>query len=85
LTDDQLIERVDLPGVVEVAGQWYGVTDSGRTLHVVVGEVRIGVRAVCGQKVDREAVPLDGVRLCRRCGRLTAPSVSTNVRAEHIR
>jgi len=30
LTHDQLIERVDLPGVVDVAGQWYGVTDSCR-------------------------------------------------------
>lgn len=67
----RFVERVDLPGAVDVAGHWYGVTDSGRTLHVVVGEVRFGVRAACGQAVDREAVPLDGIRLCRRCDRAT--------------
>lgn len=71
MTDDRFVERVDLPGVVDVVGQWYGVTDRGRTLHVVVGVVYMGVRAVCGQAVDREAVPLDGSRLCRRCDRLT--------------
>lgn len=72
MTNDDLVERIDLPGVVDVAGQWYGVTDRGRTLHVVPGAVRVGVRAVCGQTVDREAVPLDGNRLCRRCDQLTS-------------
>ncbi len=70
MTSDHLVERID------VAGQWYGVTDNGRTLHVVIGAVRAGVRAVCGQAVDRAAVPMDGNRLCRRCDR-PAPAVST--------
>jgi len=33
----QLIRRIDLPGVVDVADQWYAVTDAGRTLHIVLG------------------------------------------------
>lgn len=63
----QNVERVDLPGAVDVAGAWYGVTDAGRTLHVVLGEVTKGAPAVCGQAVDREVCPLDARRLCRRC------------------
>ncbi len=68
---EQMVERLDLdlPGVIDAGDQWYGVTDTGRTLHVVIGEVRVGVRAVCGRRVEREAVPADGTRLCLRCRR----------------
>jgi hypothetical protein len=72
----EYVERVDLPGAVDAADQWYGVTDAGRTLHVVIGGITVGVRAVCGQRVEREASPLDGNRLCRRCDRLTTDTGS---------
>lgn len=68
--DDETARPGDM-GVVDAIDQWYGVTDAGRTLHVVIGPVTVGVLAVCGQRVVREASPLDSTRLCRRCVRLT--------------
>ncbi|RKR92819.1 hypothetical protein BDK92_7301 [Micromonospora pisi] len=64
------------------SAEWtYAVTDAGRTLHLVAGEVRYGVRALCGQIVHRQASPLDhlaGGRVCVRCDSRTTPTGGTN-------